>query len=346
MEGLVPRRLKLSYDDLSQNFAQHTVVCALQCAGNRRHTMRTRLKEVDGIDWEDGAVMNCAWRGPFLADILAAAGIDDRWCSERRGQQLHIAFSSHQAPCTEDTYYGASIPLDRCLQRPEPAPILLALSMNSSPLSPEHGFPVRIIAPGIIGARSVKWLDRIRVQASESSCYYQQRDYKTLPSHVASKSEAQHWWGRTPAMQEVLINSVIVLPRDGAAVKRVDGKLTVQGYAIPQGHDGPVVAVEVSSDGGATWHPAELLPPALPDGCVEAARVSSDRQGEEDGVRFKYAWTRWSAEVPVRLGRGQGLLCRASDRRGNTQPRVSEWNLRGVAYNGYGETRDLSITDS
>jgi len=55
---VVPKRLDLvlTVDDLRSKFSQHTVTCALQCAGNRRHEMRSRVKEVSGVDWGDGAV--------------------------------------------------------------------------------------------------------------------------------------------------------------------------------------------------------------------------------------------------------------------------------------------------
>jgi DMSO/TMAO reductase YedYZ molybdopterin-dependent catalytic subunit len=64
--GLVKNELSLSIDELKE-LPQHDVVCALQCAGNRRHTMRTKLKEVNGIDWFDGAVMNCKWSGMYAS---------------------------------------------------------------------------------------------------------------------------------------------------------------------------------------------------------------------------------------------------------------------------------------
>jgi sulfite oxidase len=69
--GLVKDALSLNIDELKE-LPQHDVICALQCAGNRRHTMRTKLKEVNGIDWFDGAVMNCKWSGmlsPPFRDI-------------------------------------------------------------------------------------------------------------------------------------------------------------------------------------------------------------------------------------------------------------------------------------
>ncbi|KAI6811807.1 hypothetical protein KC365_g16562 [Hortaea werneckii] len=62
VDGAVDRILKLSIADLKTDFPQHDVVCTLQCAGNRRHTMRTKIQEVQGVDWQDAAIMNCHWR--------------------------------------------------------------------------------------------------------------------------------------------------------------------------------------------------------------------------------------------------------------------------------------------
>jgi sulfite oxidase len=55
--------------------------------------------------------------------------------------------------------YGASVPLSYLLDENfEP---VLAYEMNGKPLPIDHGFPLRIILPGIVGARSVKWLSKV-----------------------------------------------------------------------------------------------------------------------------------------------------------------------------------------
>lgn len=284
--------------------------------------MRTKLKEVSGIDWFDGAVMNCAWSGPLLRDVLERAGVK---VAKEKWNDAHVAFACFQTPTQEDEWYGASVPLTRAMD-PESS-ILLALKMNGKPLPPNHGAPVRVVTPGIAGARSVKWLDRITVQMSESDNYYQRHDYKILPPEADSAEEAEKWWDRVPAIQNMPINSVIGVPKKETTVSRDEnGTIEVKGYALPSGADGPIVRVEVSADEGETWMDAELL-------------VSHDAdQGE-----LKWAWTLWKARIKVEKGKDRKIWSRATDNSGTTQEKCPQWNLRGVAYNGYGEVTGLEI---
>ncbi|KAH0547797.1 hypothetical protein FGG08_000054 [Glutinoglossum americanum] len=325
VDGLVHRPLDLSPHQLRTEFPQHTVTCALQCAGNRRHTMRTLLKEVDGIDWRDGAVMNARWRGPRLRDVLSRAGVslDDE--EERR--RAHVAFACFQTKCQDDGWYGGSIALERGMS--VEAEVILALDMNDKPLPPSHGFPVRALAPGIAGARSVKWLDRITVQLAESQNYYQQHDYKILPPQATSRELAKKYWPLCPSIQGMPVNSVVCVPTTGDTVVVVappargeKPRVEVRGYALPAGDHGPIVKVEVSADDGRTWTPATLT------------------RGEGAG---NWAWTLWRAEVALPPGEGRRVVSRATDRGGNVQSESAEWNFRGVAYNGWGEARGLNV---
>lgn len=72
--------------------------------------MRTQLKEVQGIDWLDGAVMNCKWGGPRLRDVLIAAGVDVQDTKRR-----FVAFECYQVECQDDTWFGSSVELERCM---------------------------------------------------------------------------------------------------------------------------------------------------------------------------------------------------------------------------------------
>lgn len=317
VDGQVTKPISLSISNLKNDFPQQELTCALQCAGNRRHTMRTLLKEVQGLDWFAGAVMNCTWKGPRLRDVLSRAGLD---LTDDEAQTAHVAFACNAVPCQDDDWYGASIPLSRAMR--EDAEVILALEMNGEPLTVEHGFPVRVITPGIAGARAVKWLDHITVQKQMSSNHYMHFDYKVLPEDAVDSESAKKYWATTPPVIEMPVNSVVAAPADGSTVQTgSDGKVIVKGYALPSGDDGPIVKVEVSSD-GENW--------------IEA-RLSSHAS------ESKWSWKLWEARIEVEKGDGKAIYSRATDGAGNVQPRVSRWNLRGVCYDGYGEARDLKV---
>ncbi|KAI9658612.1 MAG: H(+)-transporting V1 sector ATPase subunit A [Bathelium mastoideum] len=323
VDGAVQNELNLSIDQLRNDFEQHEVICVLQCAGNRRHAMRTRLSEVQGIDWGDGAVMNCKWRGPLLRDVLnrAIVKVDPGVSTE----QAHVAFACSVQQCQEDSWYGGSIKLDRALR--EDADVILALEqMNNETLPVNHGYPVRIVAPAIAGARAVKWLDHITVQLEESSNFYQQHDYKVLPPEAQDSESAAPFWHKVPALQEMPVNSVVGKPQTGDTITLDgDGMTTVEGYALPSGDAGPITRVEVSGDDGTTWSDATLI------------------DGSDEHVSSKWSWVLWTCRIRLSPGEGQVILSRATDGTGNVQEAHPEWNLRGVAYNGYGEARELKV---
>ena len=286
--------------------------------------MRTRVKEVSGVDWFDGAVMNCVWEGPRLSDVLReGAGLDEVGPADKQ-KQKHVQFASYGTECQDDSWYGGSIPLERALD-PE-MDVILAVKMNGKQLSPRHGFPVRSIVPGVLGARSVKWLDRIMVAEEESENTYQKRDYKILPPDVLDMKMAQSYWDKVPAMMEMPVNAVVGVPTYDSTVKLPEsGMLEVKGYAVPQGHYGPVTRVQVSGDEGQTWVDAKL------------------DFGPAD-LASKWTWVLWACQVKIEKGEGKKIFAKATDAAGNTQDMEhSTWNLRGVAYNGYEAVFNLKI---
>lgn len=195
--------------------------------------------------------------------------------------------------------------------------------MNDFPLTPNHGYPVRAVLPGIAGARWVKWLDRVTVRDSESPNFYQKKDYKILPPEAVDKESAEEYFPITPAMHDMPINSVVGVPADNETVYlSSSGILQVKGYAVPQGADGPITRVQVSTDNGKTWVDVEL---------------------DKEGKQGKWCWVLWEASVCMQPGTSREIVSRAFDAGGNSQQEHSQWNLRGVGYNGYGRARNLTI---
>lgn len=73
--------------------------------------------------------------------------------------------------------------------------VLLAYQQNGKNLEPDHGYPIRLIIPGYIGGRMVKWLKKIVVTTQESGNYYHFHDNRVLPSHVdAETAKAEGTW--------------------------------------------------------------------------------------------------------------------------------------------------------
>ncbi|CAG0891391.1 unnamed protein product [Darwinula stevensoni] len=209
--------------------------------------------------------------------------------------------------------YGASVPAERALD--PKSEVLLAYEMNGEPLSRDHGFPVRVIIPGVVGARSVKWLSNIILSKEESTSHWQQNDYKGFCPSVDWDTVD---FKSAPAIQELPVMSLICEPGNGWRVKAKDGKIAVKGYAW-SGGGRKIVRVDVTGDQGKTWHVAKL-------------------QQEDKKHGRHWAWTLWTVEIPVDpKGKQTEIWAKAVDSSYNTQPESSAhiWNLRGVLSNAY-----------
>lgn len=292
--GLVKTARVWTLSELKASFPKKEVVSVLQCAGIRRKEMGA-IKKVNGVNWTDGVIANCKWGGIPLRDLLLSMGFAS-------GSGFHVCFSSYATLCEDDGYYGASVPLDKALEED----VLLAYEMNGEPLSPDHGGPLRVVVPGYLGARWVKWVDTIEITNEESPNYYQQRDYRILPPSIDTKEKAKSEWGKYPSMTALPLNSIV-----GSVVPLGRGAILAKGLAVP-GATSNVKAVEVTVDDGATWVPAKIT--------------------YQEG---NWSWTLWEVEIEGVPEHGTLRSC-AVDVQGNRQPREGVWNLRGVAYNAWG----------
>ncbi|HYH78605.1 MAG TPA: sulfite oxidase [Longimicrobium sp.] len=283
VEGAVASPLELSLDDL-RDLPVHTVVATLECAGNGRSFLQPRAK---GLAWDTGAVGNARWTGVLLRDVLERAGL--------RGDAVEVILEGADRGMVKDTprppceiHYARGVPLAKAR-----ADVLLAFAMNDEPLTPEHGFPLRVVVPGWFGMASVKWLQRVVVTDAPFNGYYQSIDYTCW--------EERHGVPTLVPLAEMKLKAQIARPAMHEVVE-ADTLYRVHGAAWAA--NVPVAAVEVSSDGGRSWAAAELL-----------------------GEPVENAWRFWQFEwqTPGVPGRCT-LIARAVDANGRTQParRVQE----------------------
>ncbi|KOM56263.1 hypothetical protein LR48_Vigan10g215500 [Vigna angularis] len=111
----------------------------------------------------------------------------------------------------------------------------------------DHGYPLRVVVPGVIGARSVKWLEEINIIAEECQGFFMQKDYKMFPPSV--NWDNIDWSTRRPQM-DFPVQCVICSLEDVSTMK--PGKVKISGYAAAGGGRG-IERVDVSIDGGKTW---------------------------------------------------------------------------------------------
>ncbi|KAL6953176.1 sulfite oxidase, partial [Sarracenia purpurea var. burkii] len=241
--GLTDYPKQLFMKDI-QNLPKYNVTATLQCAGNRRTAM-SQTKTVKGVGWDVAAIGNAVWGGAKLADVLELAGIPHLTSATPSGGK-HVEFVSIDK-CKEENGgpYKASIPLSQATN--PVADVLLAYEMNGETLNRDHGYPLRVIVPGVIGARSVKWLDSINIIAEECQGFFMQKDYKMFPPSV--NWDNIDWSTRKPQM-DFPVQCAICSLEDFNITSH--GKITIKGYAASGGGRG-IERVDISIDGGKTW---------------------------------------------------------------------------------------------
>ncbi|MFN2432485.1 MAG: sulfite oxidase [Gemmatimonadota bacterium] len=290
VEGEVEAPLQLSLADL-RGMPQRDVTVTLECAGNDR----TRMSPIpSGTPWGLGAVGTATFVGTSLAGILEAARL--------RPGALEAVFAGADEgevqPGRRERFVR-SLPLEEA-RRPD---VLLAWSMNGEPLTPDHGFPLRLLVPGWYGVASVKWLSSLTLAAEPFRGYFQRERYVY---------EAERGTPDGTPVRRMRVRALVARPENGAAMRR--GLIDVAGTAWSG--EAAVARVEVSVDGGASWDEAML------------------GEGGAPGVATPWRFT-WHAQEPG----FHVLSARATDAAGRTQPLEPVWNAHGYGNNAVQRVR-------
>ncbi|HSM12885.1 MAG TPA: sulfite oxidase [Thermoanaerobaculia bacterium] len=296
VEGEVERPLELALDELGRR-PRRELVATIQCAGNRREELAAHRPIPNELPWGTEAISTARWSGVALADVLAEARPTAR---ARHVEMIGLDWTERHG---ERFRYGASIPLEKALA----SETLLATGMNGEALAPTHGAPLRAVVPGWIGARSVKWLDTLRLRETPSENYFQSVAYRLFPASVGPDNVV---WDEGAMLGEQAVQAIITAPAPSERVEA--GRVRVEGVAYVGGPR-TIERVEVSGDDGASWIRARL--------------------GESLGP---WAWRLWEAEVELAPGRRR-IAARAWDSAGQTQPSeiAQVWNFKGYMNNAW-----------
>ena len=286
VEGEVETPLDFTFDEICA-MPKAIVANTLECSGNSRSLLEEKAK---GNPWTVGGVGNAVWGGVWLKDVLAKA--------QPATGAGHIAFEGFDNPRgSAQIKFVRSIPLEKAASS-----TLLAYEMNGEPLPLKHGYPLRALALGWTGANCVKWLSKITVLTQPHTGFYMDKVYRVFQK------------GQDPESGTVVtglkLKSIITQPVEGQQIP--SGIVTVLGAAYASEED--VRLVEVSTDKGRNWKPAEIIGPQTP-----------------------YAWRQWQYLWHVEEKGEFTLMARATDSQSNQQPQQATWNVLGYGNNGIQE---------
>jgi sulfite oxidase len=266
---------------------------------------------------ETTCVLQCAGNGrslfrPTMPGVQWRHGAvgNARWAGARvkdvleraglKGAARHLHTFGNDAPPRQVPPFHRSLEIEKVLHDG-----IIAYEMNGEPLSHDHGAPARLVVPGWAGDHWMKWLRQISPSSVPQTGFYMDTAYR-YPSRPGNPGQPFKPEEMQP-VTELFVKSTITSapPRT-----RVGAPLTVQGFAFSGAPD--IARVDVTEDGGLTWKPADL-----------------DRQHDP------YAWRLWSYRSTPASAGVHRLAVRATDNRGNVQPKEPAWNQSGYLHNGW-----------
>lgn len=266
IRGRVANPRSFTLDELKKR-ARGERTCAFECGGNRATGIMNRM------------IGNARWSGTPLGPLIEEA--------KPTADAIEVVFwgGDEGEETIRNEKYRQNFARAMTLSDLARSEAILAWEMNGEPLTPDHGFPVRIVVPGWYGVQNVKWLTGLEVSNERFMGRFQARDYVTI---IGRQNGDKTEWIET-SVTKTRTKSMIA-----RVTKRANGGLLVFGVAITDGT--PLKTVEVQLNDGA-WVAAKLESPANP-----------------------YAWTWFRAELPAAPAGTHTVASKATDALGRTQP--------------------------
>ncbi len=279
--------MMLSLDDIVKR-PTVTQTVTMECAGNGRALLEPRYVSQP---WFTEAVGTAEWTGTPLRGILTEVGV--------AAEAVEIVFTGLDRGVEDNEvhYYQRSLTVEDAMREE----VLLVYAMNGDTLQPQHGYPLRLVVPGWYGMGNVKWLSRIEAVAAPFKGHYMEKAYR----YTQTEDEP----GEPVTLMKV--RALMVPPGipDWKTRQRLVEAGPVKLIGRAWAGRSSVTSVEVSTDAGETWLPAEL-----------EKQIST------------HAWQAWSFSWQAQSGRH--VLCvRATDAENNTQPIAQPWNFQGMGNN-------------
>jgi sulfane dehydrogenase subunit SoxC len=266
IHGLVNRQLVFTIDELKR-LPSVSRIFFLECSGNTSGEWRGASSP--DVQRSHGLTSCSEWTGVWLSTLLreCAVTVAGTWILAEGADAARVA---------------RSIPIAKAMKD-----VLVAYAQNGEPLRPEQGYPLRLIVPGCEGITNIKWLHRIKVIDQPAMTRWETSKYTDLLPDGSSRIFTL----------EMDAKSIITRPSGGETLP-ARGVYEISGLAWSG--RGSIARVDVTTDGGTTWQPAELQMPVLPMA----------------HTRFRVSWS-WD-------GREALIASRAVDETGYVQPTVAD----------------------
>jgi sulfite oxidase len=332
------KNLSLTLSDLKK-LPKTEIIATLQCAGNRQEDYVTEDNPLYvAPHWTGGAIGTAKWGGVKVRDVLKHAGMDVDGFSLGTKKYPNARVCMFVAEDTDETGvpYAGVLPIEKATDPWGDA--LLAYEMNGETLPRDHGYPIRLLAPGHAGCRNIKWIRNIQVADKPSDLDSGSKLDRHFNGAVSFMDHLRHGDDHVrlelgPVIQTMPITSIVCVPEKNSdmCVAKDAESVDVKGVAYVGGGRG-VCRVEVSADGGKTFHAAEQW----------GMRENLDPQW---GQGRNWAWVQWEQNVPLNdeqkaaLKKGEDveveIVCKAIDGDFNSQPEEmkTSYNSLGVCIN-------------